>query len=354
MDPSTGGYSSAPPTPAPTSIAGAIGKAGHDAEDFLRRQDWAGVINFCTKCFVDFDGVTHDDYDGLSSDIHNKAHTAEATAARIVAASTGAGWWVVAAIALLVGLVLTLFGFEAFYLSLFLIGFITASTIVFGILCGATEIAWLAILIGLVAGLLVGVLVIKLEKVGVALAGAGAGIITYAYLNAFALSKLYDLIASGPGLGSQYSDFLPIIVVVVLALAGLILALCFERHIIIAGTSLGGAYLIFFGAVRLIAGTEAAQYNLNPIVLMAGGGCTSWKCWLLFAAIVVLAVMGMAFQEWRTRDDKHHEGEDNPVRRFSKPKRVPSGYAPAHDIEADLLRGNKRLLQGANAKELII
>jgi len=290
----------------------------------------SSFVTWCTRCVVDYVNLTVVDAD---------VHTAASSAAAVAADHGDLTWTIIAAISMLVGLLFTFVGYECFYLTLGLVAFVTGTVFSFGLLCGASNSAILSVILGVVCGALITVLVLKLERVGAALCGAAGGAIGYMYLNALVLWRLYAAIPE------THQSYTPVIIFVVLALLGAVLAVCFERHIIIAASALSGAYLVGWAADRLAF--KSANHNLNPIVLISGGGCHEWECYALLAGIVVLAVIGIVVQERRTREDNHHDGEPGVLRRFSKPRRV-SGYEVAelqYDPEAPaavLLATNER------------
>jgi len=284
----------------------------------------SSFVKWCTKCLVDA---------GANMTIAKAdAHTAASDAAYFLADHSSTSWTVFAAAAIAAGLLLTFLGYESFYLTFGIVAFTAASVFSFGLLCGASNSLIAAICVGVVAGALAVFICHKFEKIGAALCGAAGGVIAYMYSNGFLLSHLYK------ALPEAHQTYTPIIACTAMALLGAILVRCYERLIIIATTSLGGAYMIGFGIDRLAF--KAANHNLNPLVLISGGGCHSAECYGLFIGIVVLAILGAFLQLRRTHDDKHHEGEPTIlVRRFAKARR-PSGYEVAEvycDVEASII-----------------
>lgn len=253
----------------------------------------SSFVTWCLECVSEFH--VH------ATELDGDAHTAASQAAHFLADNSGVAWTVAASVALVVGLFFTFFGYEGFYATLGLVAFVTTSIFSFGLLCGSTHSVIAAIAVGVVCGILATILVVKLEKVGAALCGATGGVISYMMLNGLILSHLYAAIPEA------HQTWTPIVVVVVLALAGAALAALIERPVIIAATALGGAYAVGWGIERL-AFSHSALANVNPLVLVSGGGCGGhWQCYAFFTCVCVLAVVGVIVQMKRTRKDRQHE-----------------------------------------------
>merc|ERR1711966_453317 len=295
----------------------------------------SSFVTWSTQCLVDFGAnITVAD---------TAAHTAADDAARYLSDHGDTTWTVFAIASIVVGILLTFLGYEVFYLTFGIIAFLSASVFCFGLLCGASNSLAAAIACGVLAGALATFLCVKFPKIGAAVCGAVGGLISYMYLNAFVLTHLYTAVPEA------HQSWTPALFATLLCIVGAGLALCFERYLIIASTSLGGAYPIGFAVDRLIF--KAADHDLNPLVLVAGGGCRSGECYGILVGIVVLALIGAYVQLRRTADDKHHEGEPGHLRRFSK-EMNPVGYEVADMAYTDHTTVEQSILQGENQRRV--
>ena len=189
-----------------------------------------------------------------------------------------------AAIILLIGGLLACFaGYRIFRVVLGIYGFILGALFASNVVGEQRVLVMLAAAIG---GGLVGALVlIAAYFIGVALIGAGLG------------AALANLLSAAIGREPH------ILVVVVLAIVGALLALKLQRYVIIIATAFGGAQTIVVGAAALLgtrgAVAEAARaiytvYPLNPMP----------DTMLDAVAALVLGIAGVAVQLLVTAKDK--------------------------------------------------
>jgi hypothetical protein len=182
-----------------------------------------------------------------------------------------------AAIILLIGGLLACFaGYRIFRIVLgiygFILGALFASNVVGGEQSGAMM---LAAAIG--GGLVGALLLIAAYFIGVALIGAGIG--------AGAANLL------GAALGREPH----IVVVIVLAIAGALVALRLQRYVIIVATAFGGAQTVVVGAAALMGSRAAAAtaaraiYTVYPLNPMPGTALDA-------VAAVVLGLAGIVVQ----------------------------------------------------------
>jgi len=264
------------------------------------------VISWCTSCISD--AVLHNATDFINNTAHHAAHD--------VAVIHGGDltWDIIAAACILLGLLYTFAGYGLFYITLATTGFIAASVISFGLTCGSSGSAIAALIVGCIVGILGALIILRVEKIGVILCGIGGGLAAYMYLNGFILTHLYD------ALPQAHQSYTPYLVAAALVVLGAALAHCLEKPVIIAATAIGGAYAIGFGVDRLAFANE--HHNLNPLVLMSGGGCHAVECYVEFAVILLLAILGMIVQYKRTSREECET-------RFSKRNDHRSQYMPA-------------------------
>jgi hypothetical protein len=160
-----------------------------------------------------------------------------------------------AAIILLLGGLLACFaGYRIFRIVLGIYGFILGVLLATSIV-GTESAAW-TVVASIVGGLVGALVLIAAYFVGVALIGAGLG--------AMAANLFSAAVGREPH----------VLVVVVLAIAGALLALALQRYVIIVATSFGGAQTVVVGAAALMGNRGAAEaaartvysvYPLNPV-----------------------------------------------------------------------------------------
>ena len=193
-----------------------------------------------------------------------------------------------AAIILLIGGLLACFaGYRIFRTVLGIYGFILGALLASNIVGG--EQSGTMMLAAAIGGGLVGaLLLIAAYFVGVALIGAGLG--------AGAANLLWA------GLGREPH----ILVVIVLAIAGALLALRLQRYVIVVTTAFGGAQTVVVGAAALLGNRAAAAtavraiytvYPLNPMPDTALDGI----------AALVLGIAGMLVQLMVTATNKRNK-----------------------------------------------
>lgn len=171
---------------------------------------------------------------------------------------------------------------------------------ILGFISGALLAVWIALYIfgqeqtvlivaGLVGGIIGAILMVALYFVGVFLLGAWLG-------------SLLGVLLTGGGES-------PVITVIILTLAvmGGIVAVFFQRLMIIISTSLSGSWIIVSGVFHFVGGDSGPirsfQYHPSPRVLRPMGvqGYIMLLCWVL------LGVAGMVVQYRTTRDQKKDE-----------------------------------------------
>eukprot|EP00656_Telonema_subtile_P050863 TRINITY_DN66_c0_g1_i1.p1 TRINITY_DN66_c0_g1~~TRINITY_DN66_c0_g1_i1.p1 ORF type:complete len:259 (-),score=38.86 TRINITY_DN66_c0_g1_i1:51-827(-) len=184
------------------------------------------------------------------------------------------------------------FGYSLFYFTLGAIGFLMGAGSAFFLLCGATDTLLWAGLGGAAAGVLLGFIVVKLEKVGVIAAGMFGGVIAALYTNGFVMTHLYNQFS---GLNQSW---MPYLYAGLLALLGGFLALKLEKLILIVITSFGGAYCMGFGFIRLV--WKSTHADIGPLYLFSGNGCEGAFCKIALVVIVGVALLGMFVQLSRT------------------------------------------------------
>lgn len=256
--------------------------------------DATEVIAWTTKCIANFNATQFENSVEQFSQEHH------------------ASYQTFAVLAIVLGAFFLFFGYSLFYLTLALSGFILGAAAGFFLICGATSEIIAAGICGALGGLLLGLMLVKLEKVGVAAMGIAGGLVAAIYTNGFVMHYLYE----------QFSDlhqsWIPYVYAGILALIGCLLALQFERWIIIIVTSFGGAYALGWGIIRLAWHTEHA--DMGPLGLFSGQGCGDSFCKIALLCIIGGGLIGMIFQLHYTRENRFSKKpsldvvqlEDNP------------------------------------------
>lgn len=184
-----------------------------------------------------------------------------------------------AAVILLAGGLLSCFaGYRVFRVVLGIYGFILGALLASSAV-GTEQALWM-IGAALAGGLIGALILIAAYFVGVALIGAGLG--------AAAAHLLWTSLGREPGM----------IAVIVLSIAGALLALWMQRYVIIVATAFGGAQTAIVGGVALMANRGAAEaaantvyrvYPLDPLP------ATQWDLigWLVLGALGVLVQLAI-------------------------------------------------------------
>ena len=181
------------------------------------------------------------------------------------------------AVSVLVGLLCCFWGYRAFKIVLGIVGFAVGAY--FGAVVAAHftgGFGVVAIVAGVIGGLIGGALIVAVYYIGVFVLGALGGWV------------IYTMIAGAAGYGPQ------MILLIVLALLGGILALFFQKFIIIVSTAFFGSWLIVSGGFSLLgSGLGPLDLFYEPVRLLrpVGGLNTIIViCW------VALGIFGSIFQ----------------------------------------------------------
>lgn len=136
------------------------------------------------------------------------------------------------------GLFFLFFGYRAFWITLLITGFLVGAALTFILLRMRTSLALLwVIVVSVLCGIAGSLLVKLLWRVGV-------------FISAFSLGFILGSLFLATPLGTELvkcCDFWPLLVLVILGGVLGVLAIVFEKHLIIIATSLGGAYGIAVG-----------------------------------------------------------------------------------------------------------
>jgi len=232
--------------------------------------DASEVIQWTTKCIANFNSTAFDNSIDQFSAGHHDSYT------------------FFAILSIILGTIVLFFGYSLFYLTLATAGFIVGATSGFFFLCGATEQIVAAGIGGAILGLLLGCLIVKLERLGVAVIGIIGGLVLALYTNGFVLNHLYDEFSE------TQQAWVPYVYASLLAMICMYLAFKLERLFIITVTAFAGAYAIGFGVIRLA--WKSTHADIGPMYLFSGQGCGGAFCKWALLCIVVGAVIGLIVQ----------------------------------------------------------
>lgn len=209
---------------------------------------------------------------------------------------------VLAVVALVVGAMLALLGYQLFHMTLFVIGFIVG-----GVVCALVvenifeneswviTVSWIAYIIG---GIICGFIASCLYLPGVFLVGALAGAMLAVLLNT---SVTYKISPDHPGT-------VLLVLAIVLGIVGGILAVRFERPVLILATSFAGAWLIMWG-VGFFAGGYPSFNDLSSVRSKGEDGDTHYSIpsgwWTYVAGTIAVFAIG-AFIQFRCTARGHH------------------------------------------------
>jgi hypothetical protein len=184
------------------------------------------------------------------------------------------------------GVVYCLFGYRIFRIILGILGFILGASmgaaIAFNLFCRAQV---LIILAGLVGGIAGAVLMVVVYFIGIFLLGAWLG-------------SLLGVLLTGGG-GSTVET----VIILILAVIGGIVAVMFQKLMIIISTSLSGSWSIVSGVFHFLGAgfgsIRSFQYHPNLRILRPMGmrGYIMLLCWVL------LGIAGIVVQYRTTRED---------------------------------------------------
>lgn len=223
-----------------------------------------------------------------------------------------AGGSIFAVAVIIAGAVICVAGYKLFRPALFVVGFVLGGVL---IAMAAEEIfknkswvvtaSWIAFIIG---GILVGVLVITFYQVSIFVAGAAAGVIIAMLINTSFGYKIYP----------SHPNVVLIVLAVVLAIVGGVLALKLEKPLLVVATSLIGAGAVVWG-VGYFAGDFPNSGDLKQFGYQDGNGDWNYNIpsawWAYLAGIVVLFVLGMVIQFRKTsKGGNYHKSHAIPSR----------------------------------------
>jgi len=183
-----------------------------------------------------------------------------------------------AAVALMAGGVVTCFaGYRLFRFVLGAYGFILGS-LVGSSLAGAAAGTWVVVASAIAGGVVGSLILVVGYFVGVALVGAGTA--------ALLLNAIWTPLRGEPHWA----------LVGVTAAIGALLAIRFQRFVIVAATAFGGAWTVLVGLAALMAGKGAkAAAAVTDIWVVYPGTAVSSTAWALVAWIVI-SLIGMYVQ----------------------------------------------------------
>jgi len=203
--------------------------------------------------------------------------------------------YVLTGVGILIGLTLVLFGYRLFKPVLFIVGFIVGAGIVYLILWRYSSVGILVLVLAPIAvGILCGILLLWFAVAGIFVLGAALG---------FLLFSLFMSSREGGLIGSKLTEYL---VMAGVTLAGGILALIFQKTVIILATSFGGAFAVLAGIDRYLGGGFA---EVIPHIIQGHSDLiqAGLKTYIEIGACVLLSVIGIIVQFKKTGKNYYHK-----------------------------------------------
>ena len=195
-------------------------------------------------------------------------------------------YWIVAIAMFLVGLFELVLGLKMFKPTLFIIGTITVLGFIMMIFYSwflprttATWVTWLILAVGLGLGLIAGFFLTKVLRIGVAAAGAWAGVMI-----ALLIHEMF--------MYHTKSQAVFWILVVGLGIVGAVLSFWKYKFMLIFLTSFIGAYFMV-RAVAICAGGYPNEFTLIGDIKQGRDVHVGWAFWLYLGFIAVLTIVGI-------------------------------------------------------------
>ena len=185
-------------------------------------------------------------------------------------------WAFIVVLSIAYGALNCFYGYKIFKIVLGIVGFITGGLAAAGVAMAATKEPGIALLAGLIGGAIGAVLMVALYFLGVFVLGALVG----GLLGAVAAASL--------GLQGESA----LLVVGVLGLLGGVLAVVFQKLMIIISTAFSGSWSMVSGAAYFLVDLNPLAVAQNPALLQMMGV----KLYLLGAAWLVLGILGVLVQ----------------------------------------------------------
>jgi len=196
---------------------------------------------------------------------------------------------------ILLGLILCFCGYRLFKPVLFIVGFVVGAGICYYVLWYHTNVGLVVLIVGpIIAGIILGLFMIFVAMAGIFLLGAVLGFLLWSMvISARDGGLIHNEIAIYVGLGAC-------------TLIGGVVALIFQKALIITATSFGGAYAVVVGVDRFVHGGFS---RVIPLLIEGNRGlivCT-YKTYIEFGACVLLCVIGMYIQFRHTGKNVYHK-----------------------------------------------
>ncbi|RUP46574.1 hypothetical protein BC936DRAFT_146787 [Jimgerdemannia flammicorona] len=193
---------------------------------------------------------------------------------------------VLAILAIISGIYFCFFGYRFFKMTMFLVGFWVFGNITYiGMINGGAN-QTLTLIISIIVGLLGGAILACCWHIGLYFLAALAGYALALWILGW---KSGGLIESSVG---------RIILIAAFIIVFVLLIIFFERWMVIISTSVIGAYLVILGIdifVQTGFASNVASF-LSPNHSTNSNTTMDWKYYLMLAAFIVLAIIGIFFQ----------------------------------------------------------
>jgi len=222
--------------------------------------------------------------------------------------------YTIAAVIIVIGLIWTFFGYRLIRVVLFFAGAILFAFVTYQTLSAIPQVAEklepiYILLIAAGAGLLGGIIVLLLFKVGIFLLGFMFGAVVGVVVMSF--TPLTTTISDN--IHATYTTWVILACVVGLGILCGILAVVFIRPIVIFITAWNGSFIVM-QAVDRMAKTNLLyilQAVFNRKVEIRTLDAANWPVYVMFGGLVLLALLGILVQARFTARGHHHDPQHN-------------------------------------------
>jgi len=208
--------------------------------------------------------------------------------------------YVITGVAVAIGLVVAFCGYRLFKPVLFIVGFIIFAGITYLILWSHSSVGVLVLVVcTVVAGIVGGIVMLFVVKVGIFMLGASAGFILFCVVMSVRNQGLiHEPIAIYVGMCASF-------------VIGGVIALLVQKPLIIFATAFGGSYAVIAGIDRYVQG-GFCQVIPHLIANHRELINADYKTYIEIAACVVLTVAGLYVQFKHTGKNVYHSHTSEP------------------------------------------
>jgi len=208
------------------------------------------------------------------------------------------------------GVFCTFFGYRCFKGTMFLMGFVFGSLVVY-LICMEEEVLppWANTSIAVSAGVLFGLITLLVQYVGLFMLGFHGGLILGIII--LCSFEIFGHSLSSPDSGD------PWISVGILLLCGLVMSLCnlyFQRVLTIFNAALYGGAVITTSLDYFVEHSVMLKWVWDRVCVRKSDPL-SWESWAIAGAWPLTFILGIILQVWLTKDGIYHEEQFPPIKR---------------------------------------